>query len=642
VKDLLIPRPQMCRERRGCFKPASGARILLPPGEEGRHRLLVAAQPLKDAMREELGVAIDIGVAFGEGPQPAGAIELRIGREGPAQPESYRLSVRPDGATATAREARGLCHALATLRQLARLGGPGGLPCVEIEDWPVLEVRGYMLDISRGKVPTLQTLFGIVDDLAALKYNSFQLYCEHTFAYKRHPQIGAANSPMTAEEIVRLDQYCHERNIELVPNLQSFGHQHHILKLPAYKHLAESDHRGGWTLSPARRATYELLADMYAEYLPLFRSKQLNISCDETYDLGQGLTKRRARRVGVGRVYLDHILRLRKLAERHGKRIMMWGDIVQKHPDIVPLIPKDILMLDWFYNQPTPKAARARSAGNRLFREAGLDTLVCPGTNTYITLACRAEVARSNIRWFANLGRQNGARGMLLTEWGDHGHMNLLGSSRYPVAIGADAAWHGGMKDSAQFDRAFSRILYSDKKGRTARAILLLDRAQQQHWERGRWPNWFDGPRAFLFGEIGRQQTLKPAPAALASIVKTEPRAIEKALGEARQARDLLVAARAGAPRGVLDLDELIYSADTMIHAYRRARLACALAGTAPLPAGLRPKAECAALAKDANRLAAEFKRLWLARSKPSDLAENLARYRRIIGAYGRWSKGKG
>ena len=43
-------------------------------------------------------------------------------------------------------------------------------------------VQGYQLDVSRCKVPTMPTLFRMVDLLASLGYNQFQLYTEHTFA----------------------------------------------------------------------------------------------------------------------------------------------------------------------------------------------------------------------------------------------------------------------------------------------------------------------------------------------------------------------------------------------------------------------------------------------------------------------------
>jgi hypothetical protein len=49
----------------------------------------------------------------------------------------------------------------------------------------------------------------------------------------------AQASPMTAEEILRLDAYCRARFVELVPNQNSFGHFEQWLKHPEYRHLAE-------------------------------------------------------------------------------------------------------------------------------------------------------------------------------------------------------------------------------------------------------------------------------------------------------------------------------------------------------------------------------------------------------------------
>ena len=97
-----------------------------------------------------------------------------------------------------------------------------------------------MLDISRDKVPTMATLFSLVDLLAELKINQLQLYTEHTFAYRNHPAVWAKASPMTGDEILQLDQYCRERFIELVPNQNSFGHMEQWLKLPQYRDLAEA------------------------------------------------------------------------------------------------------------------------------------------------------------------------------------------------------------------------------------------------------------------------------------------------------------------------------------------------------------------------------------------------------------------
>ena len=56
----------------------------------------------------------------------------------------------------------------------------------------------------RAQVPKLEALYGIVESLAALKYNQFQLYMEHTFAYKDHPFVAlTAQAPHVCNSLQR-------------------------------------------------------------------------------------------------------------------------------------------------------------------------------------------------------------------------------------------------------------------------------------------------------------------------------------------------------------------------------------------------------------------------------------------------------
>ena len=83
-----------------------------------------------------------------------------------------------------------------------------GSPSAPCRDWPDLAERGVMLDVSRDKVPTMATLYEIVDRLAEWKVNHLELYAEHTFAYADHELVWQDASPLTAAEIRELDAYC--------------------------------------------------------------------------------------------------------------------------------------------------------------------------------------------------------------------------------------------------------------------------------------------------------------------------------------------------------------------------------------------------------------------------------------------------
>ncbi len=57
------------------------------------------------------------------------------------------------------------------------------------------DIRGYMLDISRCKVPTMEQFRRIISVLEAFGYNEFQLYTEHTFAYAGQAKLWTSCSP---------------------------------------------------------------------------------------------------------------------------------------------------------------------------------------------------------------------------------------------------------------------------------------------------------------------------------------------------------------------------------------------------------------------------------------------------------------
>src|SRR6187455_2654898 len=102
--------------------------------------------------------------------RPYSAIAFVRSHRAPDHPEGYTLKVDRYGVRIEYRETAGLRAAGATLRQLLRQYGHR-LPCLVIRDWPDFPRRGVMLDISRGRVPKLETLLQLVEHLADFKIN---------------------------------------------------------------------------------------------------------------------------------------------------------------------------------------------------------------------------------------------------------------------------------------------------------------------------------------------------------------------------------------------------------------------------------------------------------------------------------------
>jgi N-acetyl-beta-hexosaminidase len=218
---LLLPQPRRVTYADGSYiLPTSGLIAI------DRNSLLFEAQTAQKALNQFASVNWQIvaGTHYAEV-----ALHLRIDPT-LTKPESYILSVSADGIVIRGADAAGVFYGICTLRQIVQQGD-GAVPAMEIQDDPDFAARGVMLDISRDRVPKMETLYALIDMFASWKVNQLQLYMEHTFAYRAHPEVWAAASPITGQEILELDAYCRQRHIDLVPNQNSLGHMERWLNV---------------------------------------------------------------------------------------------------------------------------------------------------------------------------------------------------------------------------------------------------------------------------------------------------------------------------------------------------------------------------------------------------------------------------
>ena len=285
----------------------------------------------------------------------------------------------------------------------------------------------------------------LIDRLAEWKVNHLQLYLEHTYAYGDHEEVWRDASPFTAEEIRSLDAYCRERFIELAPNQNSFGHFHRWLIHDRYRPLAEvpegfrhpfSPEPEPFSLCATDPRVLELLTGLYDELLPQFGSRRFNVGLDETFDLGRGRSAEACEQRGKPAVYLDFLRQVHRLVTERGRQMLFWGDIILEHPELIDGIPNDAVALCWGYEADHPfEDACAR------LKESGREFWVCPGTSSWNSFGGRLENAVANLARAATAGRERGARGFLVTDWGDHGHLQPPAVGELPMSVGAGFAW---------------------------------------------------------------------------------------------------------------------------------------------------------------------------------------------------------
>jgi hypothetical protein len=554
-------------------------------------------------------------------------VPIETQRVGELAPEHFEIEITPGTVRIRHGDEGGLRYARDVLELLRE--SDGSLRCARISDGPDLRVRGYMLDVSRDRVPTRATLARIVEVMRVCRLNQLQLYTEHTFAYVAHEAVWRDASPITPDDVRWLDALCRENGIELVANQNGFGHMGRWLRHEPYRRRAEAP--DGWRsplgalLPPATLAPTEdnarFVVELVQELVRCFSSKRVNIGFDEPFELGMGAARAAVEARGKARVYLEQLLRVVGSLHEDGLEVLFWGDILRPHPELVRELPdKDVVALAWHYEAPTdPETIPAEildtlgrfgieqeafagfEAHVASYARGGLPFWVCPGTSGWNSFVGRHENMLANVCDALETGRRRGASGFLLTDWGDNGHLQPPSVSFPAMLYAGAAAWSLDRHRDIDVAAALDRHVFRDPTGRLGAALVEAGGAYRATGRRG-----INGSPLFsavvgsgmagAFGEVDVASTQNVADS------------LESAMAE-------VGAARPGCADGALVCRELSQAM----------RLARQGAWRMLRDAGAHAP-DARALRRDLAEAIEEQRACWLARSRPGGLQDSLAR----------------
>lgn len=230
----------------------------------------------------------------------ASAIVLERNKNKQFDTGAYAIKMDATGVTISAAEDEGLFNGIVSFLQLSvssQKKETGFLmPCWKLEDSPLYQWRGLMLDESRYFFGKEKVKF-LLDWMAFYKLNRFHWHLTDEPGWrleiKKYPRLalvgGIGNYLDTAapakyytqEDIKEIVAYATERKIVVIPEIDMPGHATAANKAyPQFSGGGSLKHPD-FTFHPGREATYQHLTDILRETDVLFPSEMIHLGGDE-------------------------------------------------------------------------------------------------------------------------------------------------------------------------------------------------------------------------------------------------------------------------------------------------------------------------------------------------------------------------
>lgn len=341
--------------------------------------LTLGADTVVDGRGQAASTAAFLARALGLRQGKGGGSRIRLALVPAARipsPEAYHLRSRDKDVIIEASDPRGLFYGAQTLRQLV---ADRSVPFVDISDTPRFRWRSLLIDLGRhffGK----QTLFRIIDEMAAYKLNVLKLHLTdyegwrlEIPAYPKLTQIGSLvdGKPqyLTTADVREIVQYAAERHIIVVPEIEMPGHAG-----AAARSYPEFFNPGASAFNPANPKTYDFIRGILTDVARLFPAPYIDFAGDEVGDemwkgmadvdrlkSEQGLKTNQDVQAYFGRKVVAII-------ESLGKRPMAWDEQVEAGAS------KNVIIQWWRRDRPDILTAAAKT---------GHDLVISPADQLY-------------------------------------------------------------------------------------------------------------------------------------------------------------------------------------------------------------------------------------------------------------------
>jgi hypothetical protein len=319
-------------------------------------------------------------------------------------PEGYLLHSSANVILIAGSDDQGAFFGLQSLRQLIQNGKGKKVPGLKVKDWPRLPFRGIRLYVPGPENIAYFKRF-MRDFMALYKFNKviIEFNC---MRLDKHPEVNTgwiefaksmqysrSNSTegihgeeknsshydagdgfiLEKDDVKDIVDYARENYLEVIPEIPSLTHGYYLLT----RHPELAEYPGDkWpdTYCPSNPKSYELMFDVYDEYIEVIKPKMIHIGHDEWWGAPLDACPL-CRGKDYGKLFAQDVRKIHSYLGAKGIKAAMWGDYILESvrnagpqqrvsstgrkyqtpgamtPTVVKTsFPKDILIFNWFWD----------------------------------------------------------------------------------------------------------------------------------------------------------------------------------------------------------------------------------------------------------------------------------------------------
>lgn len=288
----------------------------------------------------------------------------------------------------------------------------------------ILQKRILQYDVSRGRIPKLETIIKHLEILKPYGLNALTLFNECVIENSVLPTAGCGNTPITKEYLQNLNSYCTANGIEFIPQFEIISHQEHLLSLPQMQEHKEIPNLFSGGLRLDSEKTKDLLKKWIAELSPFFNSEYFYCATDEGIGTGIGRSRNLAEKVGYEKMVADYLNEFNRFVKTLGKKCVIMADHIIHYPEIRDMLDPDVTIANWGYGTWTEIFEQE----NHNFE---MHSFVTEGRNNWVIGNCMAEYITTpfqrleeNFSVLTEIGGKSKAEAFVISDWGTHENVN--------------------------------------------------------------------------------------------------------------------------------------------------------------------------------------------------------------------------